>query len=295
VAGGHDACAESSRNAENVRWARCKPMPSAGEVEQFAFCAHNWLLARQGVDPHVGSVRGMERHRSMGKEQTQAEHDRRESRYALQAALSVIMLALSGVLAAVALQLRGQVDVTALVVVAIVLALGSSSLLTLSLFAQRELNRRLRAARLVPGRVLSSDLAGEAPLLVDASWDLTGRPDYILRTRTGFVPVEVKTGRTPEKPYRSHRLQVASYLRRPGAGVRAPLLPRRRLPGRLDTGAAGRTEADAGPHGRGGARREGGPRPRAAEPLPRLRPARDVRPAAGVGRPAAVCSGSVRA
>ncbi len=40
---------------------------------------------------------------------------------------------------------------------------------------------------------------------------LTGRPDYVVRVRSGIVPVEVKSGRTPGQPYPGHILQLASY------------------------------------------------------------------------------------
>ena len=190
-------------------------MPSAGEVEQFAYCAHNWFLARRGVDEHdAGSARGMEGHRRLGEQQSRVELEKREYRYAWQAALSIIMLAMAITLAALAARLRGTGgEIVALIVVTIVLALGSAALVTLALFAQREYKRRSRTAGLVPGRVLTSDLVGEAPLLTDPAWDLKGRPDYILQTRSGQVPVEVKTGRTPPRPHRSHKLQVACYLR----------------------------------------------------------------------------------
>jgi CRISPR-associated exonuclease Cas4 len=131
----------------------------------------------------------------------------------LQASISIIMLAMAGVLAAIALNLRGEVDVTALTVVAIVLGLGSSGLLTLALFARRDYLRARTASGIVPGRLIATDLAGTAPLLNDPEWGLTGRPDYILQTKDGQVPVEVKTGHTPKHAYRSHRLQVACYLR----------------------------------------------------------------------------------
>lgn len=190
-------------------------MPSAGEVEQFAYCAHNWLLARTGVDPAGdGSKRGIRDHRAMGVAQGKVESDKKEYRYAWQAALSLTMFAMALILGALAARLRGTgAEIVALVVVTIMLALGSAGLLTLALFAQRDYTRRTRKARLVPGALVASDLAGEAPLLTDKAWDLQGRPDYILQTKSGQVPVEVKTGRTPQRPYDSHRLQVACYLR----------------------------------------------------------------------------------
>lgn len=40
---------------------------------------------------------------------------------------------------------------------------------------------------------------------------LTGRPDYVVRARSGIVPVEVKSGPAPEQPYPGHILQLAAY------------------------------------------------------------------------------------
>jgi CRISPR-associated exonuclease Cas4 len=40
---------------------------------------------------------------------------------------------------------------------------------------------------------------------------LTGRPDYLVQTRQGVVPVEVKSSAAPEQPYLAHVLQLAAY------------------------------------------------------------------------------------
>ncbi len=41
---------------------------------------------------------------------------------------------------------------------------------------------------------------------------LVGKPDYLLRDAQGMiVPIEIKSGKTPEQPYQSHMMQVASY------------------------------------------------------------------------------------
>jgi CRISPR-associated exonuclease Cas4 len=75
-----------------------------------------------------------------------------------------------------------------------------------------------RAARLgLPsGRVISIDTSGlarpERPLY-DRHLDLIGRPDYLVETRRGPVPVEVKSGRSPATPHDSHVLQLAAYCR----------------------------------------------------------------------------------
>lgn len=40
---------------------------------------------------------------------------------------------------------------------------------------------------------------------------LTGRPDYLVRSREGLIPVEVKSGSAPQQPYPAHVLQLAAY------------------------------------------------------------------------------------
>ena len=48
-------------------------------------------------------------------------------------------------------------------------------------------------------------------LLSSEKYMLRGRPDYILTIDDELVPVEVKTGRTPQGPLFSHILQLAAY------------------------------------------------------------------------------------
>jgi CRISPR-associated exonuclease Cas4 len=71
-----------------------------------------------------------------------------------------------------------------------------------------------RRSGLPEGRVIASDTGGwkrlEQPLYA-ADLALTGKPDYILQQGGNLIPVEVKTGRTPAKPYDSHLFQLAAY------------------------------------------------------------------------------------
>ncbi len=74
---------------------------------------------------------------------------------------------------------------------------------------------RVRQASGLPwARVLVSDTSGwrksDAPL-VSHRYGLVGQPDYLLATRSGIVPVEVKPGRTASEPYDSDLMQLAAY------------------------------------------------------------------------------------
>jgi CRISPR-associated exonuclease Cas4 len=80
------------------------------------------------------------------------------------------------------------------------------------------------------GRVLYSDTGTrremEAPLFAD-DLCLVGKPDYLVESREGLIPVELKSGRTPIKPFDSHIYQLAAYCllvqrnyrRRPPYGI----------------------------------------------------------------------------
>jgi CRISPR-associated exonuclease Cas4 len=40
---------------------------------------------------------------------------------------------------------------------------------------------------------------------------LTGKPDYLISSPAGVIPVEVKSGAAPQQPYSAHILQLAAY------------------------------------------------------------------------------------
>jgi CRISPR-associated exonuclease Cas4 len=64
------------------------------------------------------------------------------------------------------------------------------------------------------GRVIYLDAARlrqAGQPLSDPRTGLTGKPDYILSTRRGLIPVEIKSGAAPETPYVSHVYQLAAY------------------------------------------------------------------------------------
>lgn len=65
------------------------------------------------------------------------------------------------------------------------------------------------------GRVISIDTGGWqrcAQPLYSARYRLAGKPDYLVQTSRGLVPVEVKPGRSASQPYASDILQLGAYL-----------------------------------------------------------------------------------
>jgi CRISPR-associated exonuclease Cas4 len=55
----------------------------------------------------------------------------------------------------------------------------------------------------------TSTLPGE--VLYSEALSLKGKPDYIIKKGNEYIPVEVKTGRTPTIPYRNHVAQLFAY------------------------------------------------------------------------------------
>jgi CRISPR-associated exonuclease Cas4 len=74
--------------------------------------------------------------------------------------------------------------------------------------------RQRHRAGLPGGRVVYSDTrawgAVEKPLF-DVQMGLSGKPDYLVEQNGKLIPVEIKSGRTPEAPYDSHIFQIAAY------------------------------------------------------------------------------------
>jgi CRISPR-associated exonuclease Cas4 len=192
-------------------------VPSAGQVEQFAYCAHNWWLARAGEEGRSqASERGLRAHKELGEVQAAIEGDKREEREDYNIATRFVGLAASLALLVLTLVLGHNLTLErqlTLATLGLVMVSASAAIFIFGLLAHKRHLARQAETKLVPGNLISSDLAGQAPIMVDPAWDLTGRPDYLLSTRDGPVPVEVKTGRTPARPFESHVLQLACYLR----------------------------------------------------------------------------------
>lgn len=74
--------------------------------------------------------------------------------------------------------------------------------------------RQRQASGLPAGRLIYSDHEQwgriESPLY-DPTFNLTGKPDFILETERSLIPVEVKSGHSTHEPYDSHIYQLAAY------------------------------------------------------------------------------------
>ena len=95
-----------------------------------------------------------------------------------------------------------------------VFALIAGLLLALAVVALARAARLKRMHGLAEGKVVYSDTGASriaARPLYSPRYGLTGKPDYLLTTRRGLVPVEVKPTRDDAEPRESHLLQVLAY------------------------------------------------------------------------------------
>lgn len=96
------------------------------------------------------------------------------------------------------------------------LVLLVSALFTLALLVLLWAGRLRQESGVPQGKIAASDMYGGLPgtpgkPLFSERFGLSGTPDYVVATREGPVPVEVKPGRGETKPHESHLLQVLAY------------------------------------------------------------------------------------
>jgi CRISPR-associated exonuclease Cas4 len=73
---------------------------------------------------------------------------------------------------------------------------------------------RRQESGLPPGRLIYADTGAWSRCqraLFSNEHRLTGRPDYLVTGREGVIPVEVKSGAAPARPYAAHVMQLAAY------------------------------------------------------------------------------------
>jgi CRISPR-associated exonuclease Cas4 len=94
------------------------------------------------------------------------------------------------------------------------LLLAAAVVILASVWMLRRAGGKRREANLPPGELVYADTGDwrptEAPLF-SKTYGLTGKPDYLIRSRGTVTPVEVKSGATPPQPYPAHILQLAAY------------------------------------------------------------------------------------
>lgn len=79
----------------------------------------------------------------------------------------------------------------------------------------RRAGRLHQESGLPTGRLVYTDTRRDwhppAQPFYSATYRLVGKPDYLVKTSDGLIPVEVKSADAPKIPYLGHLLQLAAY------------------------------------------------------------------------------------
>lgn len=84
-------------------------------------------------------------------------------------------------------------------------------LLILIWLISRAIKKNNVSSEIYRNRTMYADIEKPERAFFSKEFLLAGKPDSVLHTKNGLVPVEVKSSRRPKKPYYSHVMQLASY------------------------------------------------------------------------------------
>ena len=200
---------------------------SAADVERYTYCPLSWSLARRGQEgTDEALAQGERAHDAIG---TRIRFWRRvlDDHYeSLRVALYLALTAASAAtlaLEVVFLDLEGYFH-WALILMSLTWLFISLGFLLRAMWKEDEAKRFVATSGLVHGELAYSDLDRPGETLRSAKYELSGKPDYVVRRQDAYMPVEVKTGRTPEAPHDSHLMQLGVYclLVEEVYGVRPP-------------------------------------------------------------------------
>ncbi|HVL49849.1 MAG TPA: CRISPR-associated protein Cas4 [Candidatus Thermoplasmatota archaeon] len=185
---------------------------SAADIERYTYCPLSWYLAKSG---HHGDdavlSEGVRKHAEKGKDVARWRRIIAEHGEAFQTALYLALVAASAATLAIEVVFLEGFYANILMMLSLVWLLVSLGFLVHALRKQDEAEKFGRTAGFVAGELTYSDLDQPAATLRSGRYEVGGRPDYIVRDGPHYIPVEVKTGATPQKPHESHVLQCATY------------------------------------------------------------------------------------
>lgn len=185
----------------------------------------NWKLSREGEKGRQ-SESGLRLHEETAEHVDALELYQAHARWSIQTSFLLALFAISG--ASLALEFL-FLDVNAplkygLVVLSMSWLMGSLYLFLFELYYRGKGEQLVRKYRIEEGEVAYADSARHDELLSSRIMPLQGRPDYVVKLDGHYVPVEVKSGKVPKRPYDSHVQQLAAYcyLVNETYGVRPP-------------------------------------------------------------------------
>ena len=195
-----------------------KQIISASEMERYGYCPLSWHLDLKGVDAEGDEVNtGVEKHKEMGdslKNLLVEEEKSRETSTTLMTVIAMIMSVVT--LALIILLISSSVLRQNLGFILLIIGIGwmliASFFLYKLLLSTEKIDKLRDDYKLGETDIETPDgLTKETPVLKSETYNLAGRPDYLIKEGNMRIPVEVKTGRRPKAPFFSHVLQIGAY------------------------------------------------------------------------------------
>ncbi len=189
---------------------------SASDIERYTYCPMSWWLAEQGDQGEGDAIlEGEAKHAKQGYGLWQVQRLLQDHRHSLETALYLTLVAASAATLAIEITFLdpfGGLNV-------LMLLLSLMWLFVALVFLYKALRRDKQATDvrrttgLVAGEFAYSDLAIPGEVIRSDKYDVSigGKPDYIVRRGQNLIPVEVKTGKTPDRPHDSHVMQCMTY------------------------------------------------------------------------------------
>jgi len=179
----------------------------ASEISQFIYCPVAWQLQRQGYKVESPVLdRGLEEHVDLGERIDIVTAEEKKSRAMLLVGIALIVIS---ILVFVWWLVVSFPVVAGMVVLIVILACGV--IFTAQSSRKYKYVRIVRKEYGIPeGRIVYTDLDKPAEPLFSEQLRLTGKPDYVVKYKGQYIPVEAKKGMT-DRPYRNHMLQLAAY------------------------------------------------------------------------------------
>ena len=187
---------------------------SAADVERYAYCPLSWSLARRGQEgADEALAKGEVAHNALGQRVATWRRVLDDHYESLRVALYLALTAASAAtlaLEVVFLDFDGGFH-WALILMSLTWLFVALGFLLRAMWKEDEAKQFVANAGLVEGELAYSDLDRPGETLRSSKYELSGRPDYVVRRKGTYLPVEVKTGRTPDRPHESHLMQLGVY------------------------------------------------------------------------------------
>jgi len=172
----------------------------------------NWKLSTEGEKGRK-SAAGLKLHKEAAKHVDALELYQAHARWSVQTSFLLALFAISA--ASLALEFL-FLDVNAplkfgLVVLSLSWLMGSLYLFLFDLYFRAKGEQLIRKYKIEEGEVAYSDSPKQEVVLSSKIMPLQGKPDYVVKLNGHYVPVELKSGKTPRRPYDSHVQQLAAY------------------------------------------------------------------------------------